>query len=276
MGTGRILRDLTARGVRIRVAEAGDGPPLVLLHDLLVNHLAFDRVMDSLAQSYRVLAHDLPGFGESEKPSPTRYSYGIEAFAEAIVDLIAGLELGRVSIIGHSLGGAAAIALAADHPELVDRLILVDAMVYPFHLETRWRLPTLPVVGGFFFKQVYGRRTFRRFLRDNFYAPFSLIPEERLNRYYALFNTPAARESAHAVLHAIEDTRPIVARIPRISAPTLVVWGRHDRMLPAPFGHRLAREIGGARLDVLEAGHAPHEEQPEEFVRSVSEFLTKS
>jgi pimeloyl-ACP methyl ester carboxylesterase len=275
MTAGQIIRDLTAHGVRIRVAEAGEGPPVLLLHDALVSHLAYDRVMAPLASAMRVLAPDLPGFGDSEKPSPTRYAYGVEAFAEAAVDIVAGLELGRVAVVGHSLGAAVAIALAADHPELVGRLVLVDALIYPPDLDLPSRLPFLPIVGGLFLKQLYGRRTFRRFLRDNFYAPTSQLATERLDRYYDLFNTPAARESAHAVLQSVRDTRAIVARLSRVIAPTLVVWGRDDRMLPSPYAHRLVREIAGARLEVLETGHAPHEEAPEVFARIVLSFLMK-
>jgi pimeloyl-ACP methyl ester carboxylesterase len=275
MDDRRVTRDVTARGVRMRVVEAGSGPPLVLIHDLLVSHLEFERVIGQLASRYRVLAPDLPGFGESEKPSPARYAYGIESFAEAMVDMIAGLELGRVSVVGHSLGGAAAIALAAEHPELVDRLVLVDAMTYPFRLDFLSRLPMLPVVGGVWFKQLYGRRLFRKFFRDNVFSPGFSIPTERIDRYYEIFNTPAARESAHAVLQSIRDTRAIVARIPRITAPTLVMWGRDDRMFPAAFGQRLAREIAGARLDVLDAGHSPNEERPEDFVRILTQFVPR-
>ena len=268
-----LTRDVTARGVRMRVVEAGSGPPVVLVHDVLVSHLEFESVIASLATRYRVLAPDLPGFGESEKPSPSRYAYGIESFAEAIVDMIAALELGRVSVVGHSLGGAAAITLAAEHPELLDRLVLVDAMSYPFRLDLKSRLPTLPIIGSFFFKQLFGRGTFRRHFRDNVFSPGFTMPVERIDRYYDQFNTPAGRESAHAVLHAIRDTRPVVARITRVTAPTLVLWGRLDRMFPPTFGQKLAREIAGARLEVLDAGHSPHEERPEEFVRSITRFL---
>ena len=260
----------------MRVVESGEGTPVILIHDLLVSHLSFGDVLGPLAARFRVLAPDLPGFGESEKPTPARYAYGIEAFAETIVDLIAGLELGRVSVIGHSLGGAVAITLAAEHPELVEKLVLVDAMSYPFRFDWYSRLPLLPFVGGFFFKQLYGRGAFRRHFRENVFSPGTELPIERIDRHYDQFNTPAARESAHAVLHAIRDTRPIVARVTRITAPTLVVWGRRDRLFPSSFGQRLAREIAGARLDVLDAGHAPHEERPPEFARSVTQFLTRT
>ena len=78
----RLVRDVTARGVRTRVIEAGseDAPALVLVHGFLVSHRAFDDVIDPLAERFHVIAPDLPGFGESEKPSPARYAYGVESF----------------------------------------------------------------------------------------------------------------------------------------------------------------------------------------------------
>lgn len=269
----RTARDVTARGVRMRVIEAGAGQPILLVHGFLVSHIEFDDVIDPLAARFRVVAPDLPGFGDSEKPSPTRYPYGIEAFSEALADIIAAMELGRVSILGHSMGGAVALTLAASHPELVDRLVLVDALVYPFPLELRSRVSLVPVLGPFLFKQLYGRGTFRGYFREQVFSPGFDVPLDRVDRYYDRFNTPAARESAYAVLSAMTDTRPVVARIPRVKAPTMVVWGRHDRLLPPVFGQRLAREVGGARLELLDAGHAPNEERPEELVAIASEFL---
>src|SRR5262249_58693290 len=137
---------------------------------------------------------------------------------------------------------------------LVERLVLVDALTYPFALDFKARLPMMPFLGGFFFKQLYGRAAFRNHFRESVFAHGSSMPLDRVDRYYDLFNTPAARESAHAVLQSMVDTRPIVARITRISPRALVVWGRGDRIFPASFGQRLAREIGGARLGTL---HAP-------------------
>src|SRR6476619_2701141 len=184
----RLTRDVTARGVRMRVVEAGSGPPPILILDILVSHLEFESVLGPLAERFRVFAPDLPGFGESEKPSPARYAYGIEAFAEAMVDMIAGLELGRVAVVGHSLGGAAAITLAAEHPELVERLVLVDAMSYPFRLDLKHRL------------QLVGRGAVRRYFRDIVFSPGFPMPLEQVDRYYEHFNSPLGRESAYAVL----------------------------------------------------------------------------
>src|SRR5262245_39186293 len=83
---GGVLRDVTARGVRTRVLEAGSerSPALVLVHGLFASHRSFEDLIDDLSARFHVIAPDLPGFGESEKPIPARYAYGVEAHAEAL------------------------------------------------------------------------------------------------------------------------------------------------------------------------------------------------
>ncbi len=271
----RVTRDVTARGVRMRVAEAGrEGQvPLILIHGFMVSHLDFDDIIDDLAAHFHVISPDLPGFGESEKPNPSRYSYGVETFAEAIADLIAAYGVGRACVLGHALGGAVAITLAARYAELVKRLVLLDPLCYPHPLVRKLRVPLWPVMGGVLFKQLWGRGLFRRYFRDDVFSPGAVIPHARIDRFYDYFNAPSARESAHAVLRSMLDTRPVVARIARIRRPTLVVWGREDRMFPATFALKLSREVPDARLTLMDSGHAPHVEQPAELVSVVSEFL---
>jgi pimeloyl-ACP methyl ester carboxylesterase len=269
------LRDVTARGIRIRVVEAGDerAPALFLIHGLLASHRSFEDVIEDLGERFHVIAPDLPGFGESEKPSPARYAYGVEAHAESVADLIAAFGVGRASLLGHAMGGAVALTLAAEHPELVQRLVLEDALVYPWTQGFSARLPLVPVVGGIIFKQLYGRALFRALFRDIYYRPGFEAPLDRIDWHYDAFNSPSARESAHAMMRAILDTRPVVARLSRIVAPTLVLWGREDRIFPAPSAQRLAREIPGAKLEIMDAGHTPHEERPRELGELVTEFL---
>jgi pimeloyl-ACP methyl ester carboxylesterase len=270
-----VLRDVSARGVRTRVLEAGSdrSPALVLIHGLFTSHRSFEDLVEALAPRFHVIAPDLPGFGESEKPSPARYPYGVEAHAESIADLIAAFGVGRASVLGHAMGGAVALTLAAEHRELVQRLVLEDPLAYPAPMGFKMRLPFVPVVGSFAFKQLYGRALFRSMLRDGVYAPGGAPPLERADWHYDLFNTPSARESAHAVMLATQDTRAVVARLSRIAAPTLVLWGREDRIYPVASAHRLVREIPGARLEIMDAGHVPHEERPREFLELLTEFL---
>lgn len=271
----RVTRDVTARGVRMRVIEAGEGrgAPLILIHGFLASHLVFDDVIDGLAQRFHVIAPDLPGFGESEKPSPSRYVYGVETFSEAIADLIAAYGVGRACVLGHGLGGSVAITLAAHYAELVTRLVVADPLCYPYPPNRKLRAPLWPVVGGAVFKQLYGRRLFRSYFKDEVFSAGSDVPFERIDQFYDYFNTPSARESAYAVLRSMLDTRAVMARVARVRQPTLVIWGRDDRIVPANYALKLAREVPNACLELFESGHSPHEERPGEFISVVQEFF---
>ena len=216
----RVSRDVTARGVRMRVIEAGmdNEQAVILVHGYLVSHLEFDDIIDPLARRFHVIAPDLPGFGESEKPNPARYSYGVDTFAEAIADLVAAYGLGHTSVLGHSMGGAVAITLAAHYGELVTRMTLVDPLCYQPPRDVRRRMILVPVLGGFFFRQLLGRALFRAFFRDTMLLPEATLPNERIDHYYDELNTPAARGSAG----------------PR---PSAAVAGRELRDSALPGGH---------------------------------------
>lgn len=271
----RSVRDVNARGVRTRAVTAGSPkkPALLLIHDFLVSHLEWEEVMEPLAEHFYVVAPDLPGFGESEKPNPARYAYTVETLAEAVVDVIAGLNLGRAALVGHGLGAAIAITIAADHAELVQRLVLEDALCYPPLRRIAPQLSRVPVIGGVFFKQFYSRAMFRSYFQRQVFGPKADVPLARIDRHYALLSTPNARESAHATLDTLFETRAVVARLSRIAVPSLVVWGHDDRLLPVQHAQRLAHEIAGAKLEILDAGHSPHEERPALFVEHVTQFL---
>jgi pimeloyl-ACP methyl ester carboxylesterase len=273
---GPTPRDVTASGIRLRVVEEGRGPPVVLVHGLFMDHRTWDGVRAELCDQYRIITPDLPGFGESEKPPPSRFPYGIEAFAEAIADLYAGLELGRAALVGHGLGGAVVLTLAARHPELVSHLVLVSPLVPPERPSFETRLARLPLIGNLVFRQLLGRSLFRAYFRERMLsASASAEPSssERIDAFYEAFNSPAARGSALATLRSCADPRPVLAQTSRIQTPTLVIWGHGDALSPARFGQRLAREIRGAGFELLDAGHAPQEERPREVARLVARFL---
>jgi pimeloyl-ACP methyl ester carboxylesterase len=267
-----LTRDVAARGARIRFVEAGEGPPLVLVHDYLSSHVAWDDVLPRLSERFRVIAPDLPGFGESEKPPPSRYRYDFEAFSESLVDLCAAVGLVRISLCGHAMGGAVALTLAAAQPHLVDKLVLVNPLVYPPTPDPLSRISGIPVVGPFIFKQLFGRALFRsRFLTRA--RGGNGAPAGRVDHLFEIFDAPAAREAAYAAMRAMLDTRPLTASLPRITTPTLVAWGRANRAGPIEQGRRLARELGGARLEVFDCGPSPAEECPAAFAAAVSAFL---
>jgi pimeloyl-ACP methyl ester carboxylesterase len=265
--------DVAARGARIRLVEAGTGAPLILLHDYLASRVVWDDVLPSLASRFRVIAPDLPGFGESEKPPPGRYRYDFEAFSESLVDLIAAVGLGRVSLCGHALGGAIALTLAATHADLVDKLILVNPLVYPPRPDALSRIVGVPLLGPLLFKQLYGRTLFRNRFLGQERAGAEGASSRRVDHLFELFDVPAAREAAYATMHAMLDTRPLMASVPRVKAPAMVAWGRASRSSPFEHGRRLARELGGARFEVFDCGPSPAEEVPDAFAKAVTTFL---
>jgi pimeloyl-ACP methyl ester carboxylesterase len=269
-----MTRDVAARGARIRFVEAGSGPPLVLVHDYLASRFAWDDVLPRLAENFHVIVPDLPGFGESEKPPPNRYRYDFEGFSESLVDLVAALGLGRVSLCGHAMGGAVTLTLAASHAHVVQKLVLVNPLVYPpKRPDTLSRIAGIPVLGPLVFKQLYGRALFRSRLLGDSRPPANGAASRRVDKLFELFDAPAAREAAYATMRAMLDTRSLTASVPRVTAPTLIAWGRGNRAAPVAHGRRLARELGGARFEVFDCGSSPPEECPEAFADSVTAFL---
>ncbi len=274
------LHDITTKAARLRLALAGKvggdeaGPPAtILIHDLLSSHLAWTDVIPALASRTRVVAMDLPGAGQSEKPPSSKFSYDFAAFAEVVLDVVAGLRLGRVSLVGHGLGAAVALACAASHPAMITKLVLVAPMVYGDGQSPLDRLAKVPLFGPMAIKQLVGASEFRRYFREYVFAEGANVPADRVRAHFDGFSSPAGREAAFATLRATSDRRPVVALVPRVRQETLVVTGRLDRLVPASQGRRLLRELGSARLLALDTGHSPPEEAPAAFSSAVLDFL---
>jgi pimeloyl-ACP methyl ester carboxylesterase len=271
----RSHRDVLGSGVRLRIHEQGPTGDnvVVCLHSLFVDARAFASIAGDLSDEFRVVCPDLPGHGDSEKPPLSRFDYRVETFADALVQLYGALSIRRAAIIGHGLGGSIAIDLAARHPELVTRLVLIDAICRPNLLFWGHRMLILPVVGGIFYKQLLGRTAFRALFRDRLFGYDAPDSNQRIDAYYDSINSPAGRGSILATLRATADTRPVLAQTVRLNVPTLVIWGRHDRLQPARIGQRLSREIRNAGFLLLDAGHSPHEQCPEVLVPAIRRFL---
>ena len=219
---------------------------------------------------FRVIVPDLPGFGESEKPPPSRYRYDFDGFSESLVDLLAALGLGRVSLCGHAMGGAVALTLAATHPHLVDKLVLVNPLVYPPRPDALSRIAGVPVLGPLLFKQLYGRALFGAGSSDVSRRATTTARLRRVDRLFELFDAPAAREAAYATMRAMLDTGRS-RRACHASGPDARRVGAHR--LAVEHGRRLARELGGARFEVFDCGPSPAEECPRPSPRFVTSFL---
>jgi pimeloyl-ACP methyl ester carboxylesterase len=246
----------------------------VLLHGGMVSHYYYKPVIAELEKQFDVIALDHLGQGESDRPSPDAYRYDLPALADTVAAVMEALEVPRARVWGHSVGGAVAITLAARRPERVERLILEDAAYYPMPKTLISRLVMTPGIGEFFFLRLSSRRDLKtHFLRA--YRDRSFVTDEMVDYYWERFNRAGARAANYAII-----TRVVGALVDnpgdpgRIQVPTLIAWGDEDRLFPLAHGKRLVTQVPGARLEVIPAcGHVPHEERPDERLRSVVPFL---
>ncbi len=252
------------------VAEAGEGAPLIAVHGALTSGRSFAPLLDKPPEGFHVIAVDLPGHGRS--PSPERPTAGWAAASDVIVALIESLELSEVHLLGHSMGGGICAYTAAEHPATVRRLLLLDSATAPFPLPIKGRIPQIPGIGEFVFKFVYGKSTFFRYFRDDIFFDAGKIDEKRLTDYYEGFDRN--RDTALKAVRMSTHPGPVYERLPRITCPTLVAWGRNDPLIPLSVSQETVARIPGAISTVIDdCGHSPFEEQPIETLGRITAFL---
>ena len=245
----------TVRGIRIRHVTVGEGKPLLLLHGWGTSLDTFTAMAGDLSRQFRVTAFDFPGHGGSEMPPAT---WTVDDFVALTVELIQTLGLERPSILGHSFGGRVAIKLAAAHPEALDRLVLVDAAGVPPARTLKRRLKSAASRTANAIGRSLGRpgQEIRRWIVTRIASPDYL-------------NAGPLRRTFLAVVR--EDLRPVM---PRIKAPTLLVWGESDEDTPVADARAMEKLIRGARLLVLKnAGHFSYLDQYGRFRLAVIPFL---
>lgn len=285
MGLGHMrdfsaLRDrfIEVGGANTRYLQRGDeGSPVVLIHGLGASAEIWSANIDALAMRHRVYVPDLPGFGRTEKPAWMDYSPG--AYSRFLLAFMTALGIGRASLVGHSLGGGVALRVILDDPGRVDRLILLSSAGLGQDVSLPLRIASLPFFERIFFKPPLP--VFTRFLHRLVFDP-AAITGEFARLYYEMFFQPASVRAFTGILRTIatlRGARPGVLELIRaglgtITAPTLILWGRQDRILPVSQALDAAGRIPRARLHVFErCGHMPNVEYPEEFNRLMLEFL---
>lgn len=262
---------ITLDGMQTHYIVKGAGKPVILLHGFFFDSTLWCRNLDHLARTHRVYALDLWGFGYSARttqPGYALYSRQLAAFMQAL-----GIE--RASLVGQSLGGGVAIRFATDHPDRIDKLVLVSSAGIRNPEPFAARLFALPGIGEVLLN-LPGDALRRKMLKDFFlYRPDKLPPDMfgRLTESQRIAGSTAA---ALAFMRKGFADR-LEAELPRLAAhrlPTLVVWGAQDRSIRLSLGQRLHRALPGAALCVIQdAGHAPNLEQPEVFNAEVDAFL---
>ena len=233
-----------------------------------------------LAERGHVLMVDMKGSGRAPKPDDGRYAP--EHQAELVLRLIARRDLRRLTLVGHSLGGGVALltalGLREEGAERLERLVVVAGAAYDQRLPPFVKLADHPRASSLLFRLLGPRRVVRLVLRSIVHDRAS-VDEEQVRGYAAPLGSSQALRALLATARQIRPARleRLVARYAQVDVPTLLLWGRRDRVVPLWVGERLAGDLPRARLHVLDAcGHLPPEELPDESWHVLERFLQEA
>lgn len=258
-------------GVRLHWVSIGEGEPVVFVHGFSSSLHSWDQNLGRIGR-VRSIALDLPGHGESARPLAT---YTVTYYARMLQRFLEVSGIGPATVVGLSLGGLLAGRLALDFPDWVRRLVLVDAAGVGSKPQ-RWeaRLRFLPML----FWQAIGlpsRRATRHFLLTATMANPAQVTDEFVELSILTQKQSRLASVLTGFTLLLPDAR-IYEQLPRIQAPTLVIWGERDATFPMADALAAAARISGAHVAVVpKVGHTPNIQSPKEFNAVLRDFLTR-
>lgn len=276
------VETVVIHGHRRAYVKAGRGPALLLLHGLGCDHLTWEPVLSRLSRHFTVIAPDLLGHGQSDKP---RGDYSVAGYANGMRDLLTVLGIDTATVVGHSLGGGVAMQFAYQFPERTERLCLVAPGGMGPEVSTLLRAMALPGAGLAVGALTTGpvRQLGRLALHALSRTGLSCFRDAgELGQIYERLADPATRTALRHVTRGVIDWRgQIVTMTDRAylteNMPMCVVWGAEDTIIPSHHAEVARHSAPSARVDVLpDAGHFPHRDHPERFVRIIRDFVAQT
>ena len=262
---------VTVLGTSLHVRDTGprDAPAVLLIHGFASSLHTWEPWAQDLSQHRRVIRLDLPGHGLSS-PDATG-DYTDSRSVALLLALLDQLAVPRASVVGHSMGGRIAWTLAATHPERVDKLVLVAPDGFASPGFAYGEKPDVPATLHLM------RFTLPKWLlRMNLapaYVDAAAMTDERATRYHDLMLAPGARQAMIARLQQSVLVDP-VPLLKRISAPTLLIWGQQDALIPFSNAADYTQALARSQLVALDGvGHLPQEEAPERALAPLRDFL---
>ena len=260
---------MEADDTRIRYLDVGQGPPVVLLHGFNATLNTWDPVVPELKENHRVLALDLRGFGWTERPEGQDYSP--EGQARLVFEFLNQKGVDEAAVVAHSWGSSVALAMALKEPERVRRLALYSAWVFADQLPTFFHWSRASGVGEVLFALFYRERPADK-MATAFYDS-SIMTQELVDETKEALRRPGALAGA---LEAARGQRfeEVEHLYSKVDQPTLLLWGREDRVTRLGHGERLQTMLPNAELAVFaQCGHFPMIEALHASNRRLAEFL---
>jgi 2-hydroxy-6-oxonona-2,4-dienedioate hydrolase len=258
-------------GYSLNVVDMGTGDPVVMIHGFADSAYCYHKnVQTVLDRGFRVVLPEPPGLGQSDIP-PAPYVYSVENQAEAVRTCLDRMGIERFTLVGHSMGGGIALYLATHYPQRIAKLMVIDAACYDPERFQFFRLPGASYIAG----AIAGKWIMRMALHDVFYDK-TKVTEAMVSEYAQPLRKPGyvkvLAELSKQYFSAAHTA--MQSRYGHLEPPLTIVWGREDTWLPPEFGDKLAHTVPNARLHLVQnAGHSPHQEQPEAFNKLLAGFL---
>jgi pimeloyl-ACP methyl ester carboxylesterase len=266
---------LAIDGMLVHLRDQGprdDPAPIVLLHGTSASLHTWEGWVATLQTKRRVISLDLPGFGLTG-PFPDG-DYRMSHYSAFLAHVLHQLQVPRAVVAGNSFGGQLAWQFALDHPQRVERLVLVDAAGYPRNatsIPIGFRLAQIPALAPLM-ANLLPRQMIEASIR-NVYGDPSKVSDELIDRYYELTLRAGNREALRQRFIQAEAGQGFT-RIAELKVPTLIIWGGRDELIPPDNAERFKRDIQGSRLVLFdELGHVPQEEDPARTVAVLMGFL---
>ncbi len=269
--TNETTRFVEVDGVRVHTRSEGQGPTVLLLHGVMASLHTWDGWVEALADRYRFIRIDVPGFGLSD-PAPSLEDEAILRLVNGVLDAY-GVE--RAVVVGNSLGGYIAALYAAHEPGRVQALTLISPAGYPQPMPWLLRMASWPVIGKPF-EWATPRPVVRHVLND-VYGDAAPVTEATVERYFELNRARGNRKATRAVLREMaerRDQKP--AWVSKIEAPTLLLWGELDNWVPVELADQWLEDVRHAELiRYPEAGHVAMEEIPQISAADFDRFASR-
>ena len=250
---------------------------LLLIHGFGASLQTWDDIYPLLNVEYSVIRIDLKGSGFSSKPIDNNYTMLDQALI--VIKIIRQMGLQNIVLVGHSLGGGVALltyleSVAINSDLNVMGLILIDSVGYPQSLPFFVKLMRNPITRflSYLIPPIYQVR----FVLKKIYQVKERVTSERVKKYAFVLCLPGSRYALHQTAKHIvpKNINQLISKYPTITAPTLIVWGENDGVIPIKSGRLFKQAIAGSQLFVLpNTGHVPHEERPTETLAVINQFL---
>ncbi|MEW6376058.1 MAG: alpha/beta hydrolase [Thermodesulfobacteriota bacterium] len=264
------------KGRTIFYVVKGEGKPLLLIHGYGAGIWVWEKQIEILSHSYRVYALDLIGHGFSDRP---KIDYTAEAYIHFVRDFMDGVEMKRATLIGNSMGGGIAWAMAALFPERVEKLILINCVppdvldqVRNDSFRTLVAIKDIPLLP---YLIIAGRsRNSIKLILQECVSDFKLITLAILNRQYQLSEIKGTTLVLYSTFKNAGGASKLKDCLSQIHQPTLLIWGERDPIFPSPVGETLHQAIPGSKFLLIEkSGHIPMWETPDEVNQAILSFL---